>query len=258
MGADEFGVNARQFAQADIDRMIQPQINEHPVNERKINERKMNEIRLFDLRLQLLDDRALYLPDQSALLVSDVHLGKAETFQAMGIPISNQVNEENLARLRLLLYQTKPKKLFILGDLFHSKKSLVPEVLIGWDTFLKEIDAQVCLIVGNHDRRLVAALPPLAMDCQAEAVSLGSFLLSHEPEISHTAALNICGHIHPVVKLRSRTDSLRLPCFFVEHDHRRLTLPSFGEFTGGYEVELAQNTCAYVACEGEAIPFNAH
>jgi uncharacterized protein len=216
-----------------------------------------NEIRLFDLRLQLLDDKALYLPDEGALLVSDVHLGKAETFQGLGIPISSHINEENLARLRLLHAQTQPKKLFILGDLFHSKKSLVPEVLCSWDTFLKEIEAQVCLIVGNHDRRLVAALPPLAMDCQVDAVSLGSFLLSHEPEIEHTAVLNICGHIHPVVRLRSRTDSLRLPCFFVERDEKRLTLPSFGEFTGGYEVDLIGNTCAYVACEGEAIAFNA-
>jgi uncharacterized protein len=217
--------------------------------------RLANEIKLFDLRLQLLDDKALYLPDEGALLVSDVHLGKAETFQGLGIPISSQINEENVERLRLLCAQTQPKKLFILGDLFHSKKSLVSEVLFSWDRFLTEIEAQVCLIVGNHDRRLIAALPPWAMAYQAEAVSLGPFLLSHEPELAHTAKLNICGHIHPVVKLRSPTDSLRLPCFFVERDHRRLTLPSFGEFTGGYEVQLVGNTCAYVACEGEAIPF---
>jgi len=217
-----------------------------------------NEIRLFGNRLRLLDDRALYLPDEDTLLVSDVHLGKAETFQALGIPISNQMNEENLDRLRSLCQQTKPKKLFILGDLFHSRKSLVPEVLIAWDSFLKEIAAETCLIVGNHDRRLVSELPPFAMDCSVDAVELGSFLLSHEPERARGARLNICGHIHPVVRLRSRTDSLRLPCFFVEKTERRLTLPSFGEFTGGYEVALVENTCAYVACEGEAIAFDAH
>ncbi|MEL6856021.1 MAG: ligase-associated DNA damage response endonuclease PdeM [Cyanobacteria bacterium J06607_13] len=216
---------------------------------------KANEIELFGNRLQLLDDRALYLPEVDALLVSDVHLGKAETFQSMGIPIASGINEENLDRLRSLCQQTQPKRLLILGDLFHSKKSLVPDVLIGWDHFLKESAAQVSLIVGNHDRRLVSALPPMAMDCQIEAVTLGTFLLSHEPEVAQGSALNICGHIHPVVSLRSRTDSLRLPCFFVERDQRRLTLPSFGEFTGGYEVDLVENTCAYVACEGEAIPF---
>lgn len=214
-----------------------------------------NEISLFGRRLRLLDDRALYLPDVEALLVSDVHLGKAETFQSLGIPISSTVNQENLDRLRSLLTQTQAKQLFILGDLFHSRRSLVPEVLISWDGFLKETGVKTSLIVGNHDRRLVSSLPPLAMNCQTDAVMLGPFLLSHEPEIKHGAALNICGHIHPVVRLRSRTDSLRLPCFFVEHDQKRLTLPSFGEFTGGYEVEIVSNTCAYVVCEGEAIAF---
>jgi len=214
-----------------------------------------NEISLFGLRLQLLDDKALYLPDAKVLLVSDIHLGKAETFQSFGIPISNQVNQENLDRLRSLCQKLKPKQLFILGDLFHSKKSLVPEVLIDWDNFLKEIKAKTTLIVGNHDRRLISSLPPLAMKAQAEAVTLGPIMLSHEPELQHLSTLNICGHIHPVIKLRSATDSLRLPCFFVERDQKRLTLPSFGEFTGGYEVELAENTCAYVTCEGEAIAF---
>ena len=212
-----------------------------------------NEIDLFGQRLQLLDDKGLYIPDVEALLVSDVHLGKAETFQSFGIPISNEMNEENLNRLRSLCQQTQPKKLFILGDLFHSKESLVPEVLISWDTFLTEISAEVTLIVGNHDRRLVAALPPLNMDTQVDAVTIGDFLLSHAPVAVKGQRLNICGHIHPVVKLRSHTDSLRLPCFFVEHDSKRLTLPSFGEFTGGYEVDLVNNTSAYVACEGDAI-----
>lgn len=216
-----------------------------------------NEILLFGQRLQLLDDKALYLPEETALLVSDVHLGKAETFQSLGIPISNQMNAENLARLRSLCQQVNPRQLFILGDLFHSQQSLVPEVLTTWDSFLKEIEADVTLIVGNHDRHLMSALPPLAMHCHVEAVALGPFLLSHEPEITHQATLNICGHIHPVIKLRSRTDSLRLPCFFIERDQHRLTLPSFGEFTGGYEVELVGNTCAYVACEGEAIFFDS-
>lgn len=216
-----------------------------------------NEVLLFGQRLQLLDDKALYLPEVDTLLVSDVHLGKAETFQSFGIPISNEMNEENLARLRSLHNQLQPKKLFILGDLFHSKQSLVPEVLIGWDTFLKEIAAEVTLIVGNHDRRLVSALPPMPMETQVDAVEVGPFLLSHEPEMRHGAGLNICGHIHPVIKLRSHTDSLRLPCFFVERDHKRLTLPSFGEFTGGYEVELVENTSAYVVCEGDAIAFDS-
>lgn len=216
-----------------------------------------NEIVLFGQRLQLLEDKALYLPEAEALLVSDVHLGKAETFQSFGIPIASAINDENLSRLRALVAQTTAKRLFILGDLFHSKKSLVPEVLVEWDNFLKQSAVQTTLIVGNHDRKLIDALPPMNMRCEVDAIRLGEFLLSHEPEEKCGADINICGHIHPVIKLRSRTDSLRLPCFFVERNQRRLTLPSFGEFTGGYAVSITRDTCAYVACEGEIIPFEA-
>lgn len=216
-----------------------------------------SEIRLFDVRLQLLEERALYLPETKALLVADVHLGKAETLQALGIPISNSVNTENLEQLRQLCCQLQPEALFILGDLFHSRAALVPEVLAAWAAFLAGIEAAVTLIVGNHDRPLVAKLPPLAMATHTAGVVLGSVLLSHEPEQKHSLDLNICGHVHPVLRLRSQADCLRLPCFFLEHAPRRLTLPSFGAVTGGYEVAPRGNDCAYVVCDGEAIAFEA-
>ena len=93
MGVDEFGANAWKLAATDADGVS-----------------LANEIGLFGSRLQLLDDKALYLPDEEALLVSDVHLGKAETFQALGIPISSAMNEENLVRLRQICAQAKTQK----------------------------------------------------------------------------------------------------------------------------------------------------
>ena len=102
MGIDEFCVYAWKFAAADADGVdfdsAQPTVYKYFLCE-MVTYLK-NEILLFDNRLRLLDDKALYLPDEEALLVSDVHLGKAETFQSFGIPIPNQMNEENLDRLR--------------------------------------------------------------------------------------------------------------------------------------------------------------
>jgi metallophosphoesterase superfamily enzyme len=48
---------------------------------------------------------------------------------------------------------------------------------------------------------------------------------------------------------------LRLPCFYLEHHKNLLILPSFGEFTGGYEVELKQNATAYVVVENSVLAF---
>ena len=51
----------------------------------------------------LLPEKAIYLPDSGSLLVSDVHLGKAETFQALGVPVAGQIrSEEHTSELQSL------------------------------------------------------------------------------------------------------------------------------------------------------------
>ena len=84
-------------------------------------------------------------------------------------------------------------------------------------------------------------------------ISLGKLLLSHEPISQETLTkdhLNICGHVHPVIRLQSAIDSLRLPCFYHEYPLQRLTLPAFGSFTGGYEVTIGKGHTAYIMIEG--------
>ena len=199
----------------------------------------------------MLLERAVYVPKYDALLISDMHLGKAETFQMAGIPVAQQVNGETLDRLRSHCKQLHPQRIFVLGDLFHSRQGMVAEVEAAWSKFLQDMDANVTLIVGNHDR---AALGPVFdMDYSTIPIPLGQLLLSHEPislDSLSEGQLNICGHVHPVVQLKSAVDSLRLPCFYHEHEHQRLTLPSFGAFTGGHEVSIGKGRTAYLTVEG--------
>ncbi len=207
-------------------------------------------------KLQLLPEKAIYVEGARSLLVSDVHLGKSETFQRRGIPIPNAINQVTLNRLQMLCDNLQPDTLFILGDLFHSKFALVDEVLDRWTDFLKHVSADVTLILGNHDRGLIASLGHLPMRCSTDAVQLDNLLLSHEPS-SPKQRLNICGHVHPCIRLKTKLDNLRLPCFHLETSHNRLTLPSFGEFTGGYDVSLASGEIAYAIAEETIIPLDA-
>ena len=213
----------------------------------------MREVDIFGVKLKLLPEKAVYIESLGILLVADLHLGKSETFQAMGIPIANKVNQETLDRLQKLCLNVKPKSLFILGDLFHSKLALVAEVLESWNRFLKTIDADVKFVVGNHDRRLVETLKHLHIDYFTEAIQIDNLVLSHEP-CPQSDRLNICGHIHPCVRLKTKLDNLRLPCFYLENSQNRLVLPSFGEFTGGYEVSLSDST-AYIVVDDSIIPL---
>jgi uncharacterized protein len=213
------------------------------------------EITVLGTALQLLPEKAIYIESLQLLLVSDVHLGKSETFQAAGIPISNQVNQDSLDRLQALCLKAQPKTLMILGDLFHSRFSLVKDVIDGWAQFLAAVQVDVKLIVGNHDRALSKSLQPLSIECFTEALQYNRLLLSHEP-CSQPNVLNICGHIHPCVRIKTKLDQLRLPCFYLERKEKRLVLPSFGAFTGGYEVELTSGSTAYAIAENTIVPFD--
>lgn len=215
---------------------------------------KMLAIALENLHLQLLSEKAIYLEDLGILLVSDVHLGKSETFQAAGIPIANKINQTNLERLQQLCSIHQPKQLIILGDLFHSKFALVDEVLIAWTDFLAQLGVEVHLLLGNHDRAFLPQLQQFSMHCTTAAIQLEQVILSHEP-LPRSPTLNICGHVHPCLRLKTRLDHLRLPCFYYNQPQNQLILPAFGEFTGGYEITLKPGAIAYVIADNAVIPF---
>lgn len=214
----------------------------------------MYRVTLLGNSLQLLPEKAIYVDSLKALLVSDVHLGKSETFQRLGVPVSSSVNRATLERLSTLCSQFEVETVWILGDLFHSKFALVNEVVDEWLQFIASVKASVQLVIGNHDRTLTARLEDLSIQCIQEAIQIDNLILSHEPT-PHQDCLNICGHIHPCVRLKSGLDTLRLPCFFWDASQNLLVLPSFGEFTGGHEVLLTAGSTAFAIAEDAVIPF---
>lgn len=215
----------------------------------------METVVLHNQTLTLLPEKAVYLPTHSALLVSDVHLGKSETFQHFGIPVPNQVNQATLQRLQQAQARTQAQQLFVLGDLFHAQAGLVDGVIDGWLKFLATTQLEAHLILGNHDRPLADELSQFSLTCHIHPIDLDSMILSHEPLPNHEG-LNVCGHVHPCVQIGGQGDRLRLPCFYWEASLNRLTLPSFGDFTGGYTVSIHRAATAYAIADDTIIPFD--
>lgn len=218
----------------------------------------MVEIQVGHRCLKLLPEKAIYVESDRWLLVSDVHLGKSETFQRFGVPISAQVNSVTLSRLQDLCDQYQPEQVVILGDLFHARAGMTAAVRSQWEAFVETVRSPVLLIVGNHDRALVRLLDGISMQVSDQPVQDENMILSHEP-VSRSdrcdTRLNILGHIHPRFHLQTRLDRLKLPCFFLDQANHQLTLPAFGEFTGGYDVTLTDQATAYVIAEDTVIPF---
>ena len=58
-------------------------------------------------------------------------------------------------------------------------------------------------------------------------------MFAHHPQL-HPDGYVLAGHVHPVYRLATRGDALRLPCFVFGAESGML--PSFGSFTGGHPV----------------------
>lgn len=85
----------------------------------------------------------------NALLMSDFHFSDNGNSY-----FSIESNKNTMDFLPILILETKPKQIFILGDLFHfgQKNSLFVSQIMA---FFSELDQEVFLISGNHDKVLI-------------------------------------------------------------------------------------------------------
>lgn len=181
-----------------------------------------------DRQLWLLAERAVWDPDHRALLVADLHLGKAESFQAQGIPLPSDGDAGTLNALLDLAHRLQPRQVVVLGDLIHGRLGLTAELRAKLAALPELLGCPLRLIGGNHERgSWIADLPP------EPAQALGGWWLSHQPD-PRPGQLNLCGHLHPVALVGSAGQRLRLPCFALDPSLHRLALPAFGDLTGGH------------------------
>ena len=182
------------------------------------------------LSLILLKEKAVWIPNLQILLLADLHFGKAAHFRKSGIPIPEPIHDIDLFVVKNLLDQYQPKQIYFLGDLFHSEWNS------QWDYFNDFLigfpDSEFHLIKGNHDVLSPFAYQQSVLKIHNEPLELSNILLSHEPmEVIGKRQLNICGHIHPGIRLVGKArQSVRIPCFHLSKS--QLVLPAFGNFTG--------------------------
>jgi len=201
-------------------------------------------------KLRLLPDQALLIEsDETLLVAADLHLGKSAAFRANGLPIPEGDTARDLKRLSELIETHRPDHLVIAGDLFHSESGQTEEVVQAFLSFLGEIGIPFTLVKGNHDNKIKKL--PSQLD-QANHLYIAGVRIVHKPEDSSDHHFNICGHIHPVLKIPDgKNTSLRLPCFHLRDNI--LTLPSFGSFTGGHVVKAKKHDRFFVSHMGKVI-----
>ena len=195
----------------------------------------------------LLPQHALYWPAQRMLVVADIHFGKAASFRALGVPVPAGTTTQNLSVLDAMLAAHAVDHILFLGDFLHARAAHASATLAAIRRWRDRHPAlRLTLVRGNHDDR--AGDPPadLAIAVVDEPYVMAPFAFCHHPQHSALGHV-VAGHVHPVYRLASRGDGLRLPCFVVG-EHCSL-LPSFGAFTGGHAVAHADGERLFVVAD---------
>lgn len=209
----------------------------------------MKQVALAGTTLLLLGQKAIYWPQHKMLIIADIHFGKATAFRALGVPVPHGTTSDNLARLDALLALHEVAQIVFLGDFLHARTAHAPATLKAMlDWRARHASLRLIVVRGNHD--LHAGDPPasLAIEMVDEPYLVAPFALCHHPDLqTDVGAYVLAGHVHPVIRLSSRRDSLRLPCFLL--GAKRAILPSFGAFTGGFLMRPEPGEQVFVAAD---------
>lgn len=208
------------------------------------------DIKVLDNDFIMLPQKALYWIEAKTILISDLHLGKITHFRKEGIALPVIAFENNFKRLDEILLNYNASRIIFLGDLFHNRHNQEWELFTQWRE--KHNSIEMIIVLGNHDIipfNLFTKNKINVLDDLKE----GKFLFTHHPKINfESGTFTFCGHVHPVYCLKSKArQSLKLPCFVF--DQQQAILPSFGVFTGGYEMKSQYNRKIFLITEDKII-----
>ena len=172
---------------------------------------------------------AVFWPDQSLLLVADLHLEKGSSWAKAGHFLPPYDTAATLRRLTTVIEEFDPTTVACLGDSFHDFEAEARLNSADTTTIQTLTSSREWLWVGgNHD-----PLPPAHLGGQGVRE-----LILEQLQLRHVAsgevAGEVAGHLHPKASIKTRGRRMTRRCFV--SDGVRLILPAFGAYAGGLDV----------------------
>lgn len=208
------------------------------------------ELEIANEVLQLSALRAVFWPRQRMLIIADLHLGKTGHFRTHGIPVSNNVLEDDLKRLSVLVEQFDPQNILVVGDLFHHKFNNDLLQFARWKEQYGELG--FLLVPGNHDKHLKMPYSNFGVEVLGDIYIRDGVVFVHEANEKHKDIFSISGHLHPGYRISGRgRQSMVLPCFAIHA--QSIILPAFSLFTGLYTGYATPDNANYFVINGGKI-----
>lgn len=205
--------------------------------------------------VQFLGKAVLITGPEKILVVTDLHLGYAESLRLAGLSFRTRVYEEVQRNLAALLERAgKIDYFIILGDVKHTIGAILYEErkeIHAMISFIKEYAKHIVVIRGNHD----ALLEPLLRGLDVQLVDYfirGEYAFLHGDrdfkEIYKKEVKCWCiGHMHPAIILREHMKEEHYKCFLDGSYKRKrlIVLPSFFSGSEGVDPREADGRLAW-------------
>ena len=187
-------------------------------------------ITIRDEELILAKERAIFLPKENLLAISDLHLGKAAHFRKAGLQVPSTLAQSDLDRLSNLLDQYQPEKMLINGDMFHHDLNTDIDDFERWKEQYSNL--KFVLVKGNHDKLDEKQYQKLGIDIHEPSYCTPNFCFIHDAvKCKEENLYPISGHIHPGVSVYGKAKQyLKFPCFYFGNEYA--VMPAFSAFTG--------------------------
>ena len=204
-------------------------------------------------RLLLTGERAVIWPAERIAFVADVHLGKESVFRRHGLAVPDGPTGSNLSRLSEVVRRHACRRVIVLGDFMHAppgRDDTWPASVTSWLDQHDGVEMEV--VAGNHDRASGRLRLDRRIRWHAGPLTIDPFVLTHEPA-RPARGFAICGHVHPVVRLRVGAERLRAPAYWYRGDSA--VLPAFGRFTGGHAIRPGRGDRVWLVDDGAVVEW---
>lgn len=205
--------------------------------------------------LTLLPERAIYWSRTSTLLLADVHLGKASTLQAAGIPVPEGNDVDDLKRLASIFHAKSIERVVVLGDWIHAQRGIhgrLIETVERWRA--QHAQLTIDWVPGNHDRKAADLATAWNMRLCDAALVNAPFVFQHYP-IPSAQGATIAGHLHPCFSIQVQGNRVpRMPCFVFQPNCA--ILPAFGSFVGASLWKRMPGEKIYLVVEDKVMGWN--
>ena len=208
-------------------------------------------ITIKDEELILAKERAIFLPRQKILAISDLHLGKAAHFRKAGLQIPSTLAQSDLNRLSDLLDQYQPQTLLINGDMFHHDLNTDIDDFERWKEQYSNL--RFVLMKGNHDKLDEKHYQKLGIEVHEPSYCTTNFCFIHDAiKCDEKELYPISGHIHPGIAIfGGAKQSLKFPCFYFGKAYA--IMPAFSAFTGLSLVKPKANEQVYAITPNKVV-----